>query len=107
MSTVEDGKPNIEPVQSGNNTKDEGPSLSPQLGEDANCKDQLFSFREEKEPIPDKAYRLTEQQLLHEGKLGDSKFLARLQRVVFGSFAGRPACQLVGQVDFVPKKNRG
>ena len=87
---------------------DEGPSLIFPLEEDLNRKDQLFSFRKEKEPIvTDKAHKPGEQQLLQEGKLGDTEFSARLQKVVFGSFEGQPACLLVVQVDFVPKKNRG
>ncbi len=88
--------------------KDEGLILSFPLEEDLGRKDQLFSFRREKEPVTtDKAYKPAEQQLLQEGKLGDSEFSARLQKVVFGALDERPACLLVVQVDFVPKRNRG
>ena len=95
-------------VQPLDDDKEGGLILSFQLEEDLDRKDQLFSFRQEKKPIVTaKAYKPTEQQLLQEGKLGDSEFSARLQKVNFGTFKGRPACLLVVQVDFVPKKNRG
>lgn len=81
-----------------------GPSLTFSVLEDLNRKDQLFSFR--KEPPPPstvKAYRPSEQQLLREGKLGESGFSARLEHVKFGRFKDETACLIVVGVDFAPK----
>ena len=89
MSTSEDRL--LENKWMGNDSEDEGPSLSFQLEEDLNRKDQLFSFRKEKEPLfTNKAHKPGEQELLQEGKLGDSEFSARLQKVVLALLrAGR------------------
>ena len=81
-----------------------GPVLSFPLEEDYNQKDQLFSFRKDPAPSLTKPHRPTEQQLLQEGKLGNSEFSARLRKVTYGTFDMLPACLFLVRVDFVPKK---
>ncbi|KAL8700753.1 MAG: hypothetical protein Q9201_005281 [Fulgogasparrea decipioides] len=86
-------------------TDEEGdaPDIVFNLEEDLNRKDQLFSFR--KEPVtPTKDYHAREQQLLQEGKLGNSEFSARLRKVIFGIFDDQPACLIVFRVDFATVK---
>ncbi|KAL8663599.1 MAG: hypothetical protein Q9202_003787 [Teloschistes flavicans] len=73
------------------------------LEEDLNRKDQLFSFRKE-QSISVIDYRAREQQLLQEGKLGNSEFSARLRKVSFGVFDGQTACLIVFRVDFATVK---
>lgn len=70
--------------------------------EPAASNDELFSFRH-KENEPDKKYRPSEQQLIQEGRLGDSELSARIKTALFGTFAGKPACLIHIQVDFCPK----
>ncbi len=70
--------------------------------EPAASNDELFSFRH-KENEPDKKYRPSEQQLIQEGRLGDSELSARIKTALFGIFAGKPACLIHIQVDFCPK----
>lgn len=74
------------------------------LEEDPNRKDQLFSFRKDQGPAPTKDYHAKEQQLLQEGKLGNSEFSARLRKVLFGTFDGDPACLVLFRVDFASAK---
>lgn len=71
--------------------------------EPAASNDELFSFRPQKENEPDKRYRPSEQQLIQEGRLGDSELSARIKTALFGTFAGKPACLIHFQVDFCPK----
>lgn len=84
------------------------PTLTFNLEEDANRADQLFTFRKasKEDPSATRTYRPAEKQLLQEGKLGDSEFSARLERVVFGTHSSSPACLIVVGVNFCPK-NRG
>jgi hypothetical protein len=82
--------------------EDSGPILSLSLEEDVNRKDQL-GFRKEKAAPAPEAFRPGEQQLLQEGKLGESEFSARLRKVVFGSYKGLPACLILIQINFCPK----
>ena len=81
-----------------------GPTLIYTLEEDANRKEQLASFRVENPDARRKTalHRENEQQLLEEGKLAQSEFSARLQRVTFGSFQGQQACLILFLVDFCP-----
>jgi hypothetical protein len=83
----------------------DGPTLVYTLEEDANRKEQLASFRDENSDARRKTalHRHNEQQLLEEGKLAQSEFSARLQRVTFGSFQGQPACLILFLVDFCPR----
>jgi hypothetical protein len=82
-----------------------GPTLVYTLEEDVNRKEQLASFRDESSEARRKTalHRQNEQQLLEEGKLAQSEFSARLQRVTFGSFQGQPACRILFLVDFCPR----
>ncbi|ERF75708.1 hypothetical protein EPUS_01538 [Endocarpon pusillum Z07020] len=88
---------------------EDGPTLTLPLEEDVLRKDHLFAFRNKtSEPVPTKTYRPSEQQLLQEGKLGDSHFSARLKKVKFGRYATEtgervPACLILVRVDFIPK----
>jgi len=83
----------------------DGPTLVYTLEEDANRKEQLAGFRDENPDARRKTtlHRENEQQLLEEGKLAQSEFSARLQRVTFGSFQGQPACCILFLVDFCPR----
>ncbi|KAL8641141.1 MAG: hypothetical protein Q9228_002023 [Teloschistes exilis] len=83
--------------------EEEMPDILFDVEEDLNRKDQLFSFRKE-QSIPTKDYRAKEQQLLQEGKMGNSEFSARLRKVTFGVFDGQSACLIVFRVDFVTVK---
>lgn len=55
------------------------------------------------------AYNENKNQILSEGQLLSSKFIARLRRVIWGYFEdpSNPACLLVLEVDFKPKKYGG
>lgn len=83
--------------------EDDLPELTFSVEEDANRKDQLFSFRKE-QPTPTNNYHAKEQQLLQEGKLGNAEFSARLRKVIFGSFDEQPACLIIFRVDFATAK---
>lgn len=90
----------------GGDIDDLGPILRLSLEEDINRKDQLFSLRKDtsRNSAPaQKAFRASEQQLLQQGKLGESEFSGRLQKVVFGLYEGFPACLVLIQVNFCPK----
>lgn len=88
---------------------EDGLTLTLPLEQDVLRKDHLFSFRSKTpETVPTKNYRPSEQQLLQEGKLGDSHFSARLKKVKFGRYATAtgervPACLILVRVDFIPK----
>ena len=83
--------------------QEEEPDIIFNLEEDPNRKDQLFSFRKE-QPTPTKDYHAREQQLLQEGKLGNSEFSARLRKVIFGTYDHQPACLIAFRVDFETTK---
>ena len=73
------------------------------LEEDPAENDELFSFRSKDLAEPDKRYRPSEQQLIQEGKLGESELSARIQKAMFGTFNGQSACLILIRVDFCPK----
>jgi hypothetical protein len=118
---VNDPDPNLKPIytneehknkedaDSSDSSDEGGPTLTLPLEEDLLRKDHLFSFRSKSpEPVPTKTYRPSEQQLLQEGKLGESNFSARLKKVKFGRYTTAtgervPACLILVRVDFVPK----
>ncbi len=78
------------------------------LEEDAIRNNELSGFRKAPvELIADKAYRPAEQQLLQEGKLGDSEISARISKAIFGTYNGQPACLILLRLDFCPKNGRG
>ncbi|KAF7507525.1 hypothetical protein GJ744_010316 [Endocarpon pusillum] len=119
---VVDPHPNPKPIPNNDEHKNEedvdasddedGPTLTLPLAQDVLRKDHLSVFRSKTpEPVPTKTYRPSEQQLLQEGKLGDSHFSARLKKVKFGRYTTEtgervPACLILVRVDFIPK-NRG
>lgn len=81
------------------------PDLDLNLGLDVESaeSDELFDFRPKVKAHPDRDYRASEQQLIQEGKLGDSEFSARIKRVTHGTFKAKPACLILFRVDFCPK----
>jgi hypothetical protein len=86
-----------------------GPTLVYTLEEDVNRKEQLASFRDESSEARRKTalHRQNEQQLLEEGKLAQSEFSARLQRVTLGLFrASRPVAFCFSSI-FVPEIEAG
>ncbi|KAL8785776.1 MAG: hypothetical protein Q9213_003154 [Squamulea squamosa] len=83
--------------------EEDSPEIIFTLEEDPNRKDQLFSFRKE-QPTPTQNYHAKEQQLLQEGKLGNSEFSARLRKVIFGIFDDQPACLIAFRIDFETTK---
>lgn len=95
--------PNQAPLMDPSGTIAYEPDLEVSLAlEPAASNDELFSFRH-KENEPDKKYRPSEQQLIQEGRLGDSELSARIKNALFGIFNGKPACLIHIQVDFCPK----
>lgn len=107
MAFAEDPVKTIVELEAGEVEEDDGPSFTFPLVEDLNRKDQLFGFHKKALPSPDPiSYRSSEKQLLQEGKLGASEFSARLQKVIFGTYEGKPACLIAFQANFAPK-NRG
>lgn len=72
------------------------------LEEDTVRNDELSSGRSS----IDENYRALEQQLLQEGKLGDTEISARIQGATFGLFKGQQACLIHFQVDFSPKNGK-
>ena len=81
------------------------PDLEIDLGleTDSSESDELFSFPTKDAVEPDRKYRPAEQQLIQEGKLGDSGFSARIKKAVFGTFNGQAACLILIRVNFRPK----
>lgn len=67
------------------------------------------STRQNKVPPPPIAYNEDKNQILSEGQLLSSKFIARLKRVLWGYYErpSNPACLLVLEVNFKPKKYGG
>ncbi|KAI4133082.1 MAG: hypothetical protein LQ347_002300 [Umbilicaria vellea] len=63
------------------------------------------SSRQNKVPPPPIAYNENKNQILSEGQLLSSKFIARLKRVLWGYYErpSNPACLLVLEVNFKPK----
>ncbi|KAI9847888.1 MAG: hypothetical protein M1838_000696 [Thelocarpon superellum] len=109
-SIVIDSK-SLLPVNMVNEDVGDGPLLSLVLTEEHTQNCQVHRGRSSSPGAqPTKPYRPSEQQLLQEGKLGQSEFSARLKRVIFGRFgAGRtggdgvPACLILVKVDLMPK----
>lgn len=84
-------------------TYEPGLEIGLPVEEDSVESDELFSFRSKDLPEPDKKYRPSEQQLIQEGKLGGSELSARMNKAIFGTFDGQPACLILIRVDFCPK----
>ena len=56
--------------------------------------------------VVDEQYRVAEQQLLQEGKLGDSEISACIKKATFGVFNERPACLIHMGLEFCPKNGK-
>lgn len=54
----------------------------------------------------DEEYRVAEQQLLQEVKLGDTEIYACIKQATFGVYEGQPACLIHIRVDFCPKNGK-
>ena len=68
---------------------------------------ELSGFhKQESEGIADKKFRPLEQQLLQEGRLGDSDISARIKTAMFGSYKGQPACLVLLGLEFCPKHGK-
>ena len=73
---------------------------------DLDRNEQLTAWRGEKDDLQESEYRASEQQLLREGKLGDSRWDVRLSNVEFGSYDGGSACVVVLNISFNAKSQR-
>ena len=82
--------------------REEELDISFTLEEDAVRNDELSSSG----PPVDDQYRLDEQQLLQEGKLGDADISARIKRATFGVYNEKPACLIHLRLDFCPKNGK-
>ena len=81
--------------------------ISFNLEEDAVRNDELSSTDPRgRSAVDDEKYRSAEQQLLQEGKLGDTEILARIKKATFGIFNEQPACLIHVCLDFCPKNGK-
>ena len=76
------------------------------LEEDAVLNDELSSSGPSRRATVDEKYRIAEQQLLQEGKLGDTEISARIKKATFGVFNEQPACLIHLRLDFCPKNGK-
>ena len=76
--------------------------ISFDLEEDAVLNQELSSSG----PDVDEHYRIAEQQLLQEGKLGNTEISARIKTAAFGVFKNQPACLIHVHLDFCPKNGK-
>lgn len=82
--------------------KEEELDISFDLEEDAVRSDELSSSG----PTVDENYRIAEQQLLQEGRLGDAEISACIKKATFGVFNEQPACLIHLRLDFCPKNGK-
>ncbi len=81
--------------------------ISFNLEEDAVRNDELSgSGPHRRSAVEDEKYRSAEQQLLQEGKLGDTEIFARIKKATFGVFNEQPACLIHVCLDFCPKNGK-
>ena len=81
--------------------------ISFNLEEDAVRNDELSgSAPRGRSAGEDEKYRSAEQQLLQEGKLGDTEIFARIKKATFGVFNEQPACLIHVGLDFCPKNGK-
>ena len=81
--------------------------ISFNLEEDAVRNDELSgSAPRGRSAVEDEKYRSAEQQLLQEGKLGDTEIFARIKKATFGVFNDQPACLIHVCLDFCPKNGK-
>lgn len=87
--------------------KEEELDLSFDLEEDAVRSDELSSSGPRgRSTVDDEKYRIAEQQLLQEGRLGDAEISARIKKATFGVFNEQPACLIHLRLDFCPKNGK-
>ena len=86
--------------------REEELDLSFDLEEDTAYNDELSSSGPRGRSTIDKEYRIAEQQLLQEGKLGDTEISARIKKATFGVFNEQPACLIHMRLDFCPKNGK-
>ena len=86
--------------------REEELDISFNLEEDAVHNDELSSSGPRGRSTVDKEYRIAEQQLLQEGKLGDAEMSARIKKATFGVFNEQPACLIHVRLDFCPKNGK-
>ena len=80
--------------------------ISFNLEEDAVRSEELSGFGSRRRSSVDEHYRIAEQQLLQEGKLGDTEIYARIKTATFGVFKNQPACLIHVHLDFCPKNGK-
>ena len=80
--------------------------ISFNLEEDAVRNDELSGSGPRGRSAVDEKYRSAEQQLLQEGKLGDTEIFARIKKATFGVFNEQPACLIHVCLDFCPKNGK-
>lgn len=80
--------------------------ISFDLEEDEVRNQELSSFGPSGQSTVDEHYRIEEQQLLQEGKLGDTEISARIKTATFGVFKNQPACCIHLHLDFCPKNGK-
>lgn len=80
--------------------------ISFELEEDAEGNDELSSHGPSGRSTVDDEYRIAEQQLLQEGKLGDADISARIKKATFGVYKEKPACLIHLRLDFCPKNGK-
>ena len=80
--------------------------ISFDLEEDAVRNEELSSPGPRGRSAVDEHYRIAEQQLLQEGKLGDTEISARIKTATFGVFRNQPACRIHVHLDFCPKNGK-
>lgn len=80
--------------------------ISFDLEEDAVRNDELSSSGPDGRSTIDEKYRVAEQQLLQEGKLGDTEISARIKKATFGVFDKHTACLIHVGLDFCPKNGK-
>ena len=86
--------------------REEELNISFNLEEDAVRNDELSSPGPRERLTADEKYRSAEQQLLQEGKLGDTEISARIKKATFGVFNEQPACLIHVCLDFCPKNGK-
>ena len=86
--------------------REEELDISFNLEADAVRNEELSSSAPRARSTEDENYRIAEQQLLQEGKLGDAEIFARIKKATFGVFNEQPACLIHLRLDFCPKNGK-
>lgn len=86
--------------------REEELDISFDLEEDAVRNDELSSSGPHGRSTIDEKYRVAEQQLLQEGRLGNTEISARIKKATFGVFDKHPACLIHVGLDFCPKNGK-